>query len=103
MDRKCRCKIISFDHINLYLLIIPLGALFKAAKDLVQINSDKLGETKIKGQHPIIATINYALGLCLSFIFFIIYIIYNKKHETGNLLIFENVVNKLAPNKTIKK
>ena len=103
MDRKCRCKIISFDHINLYLLIIPLGALFKAAKDLVQINSDKLGETKIKGQHPIIATINYALGLCLSFIFFIIYIIYNKKHETGNLLIFENVMNKLAPNKTIKK
>ena len=91
MPKKCRCKIISFGHINLYILLIILGALFKAAKDLITSNSEKLGQDEAKDpekQHPIIITINYALGLCLSFIFFIIYKACNKRNKNTNANIF---------------
>ena len=67
MSKKCRCNIISFGHINLYILLIPLGALFKAAKDIITSRSEKLGKDNAKNpenQHPVIITINYALGLC---------------------------------------
>ena len=91
MPKKCRCKIISFGHINLYILLIILGALFKAAKELITSNSEKLGQDEAKDpekQHPIIITINYALGLCLSFIFFIIYKACNKRNKNTNANIF---------------
>ena len=45
MAKKCKCKIISFEHINLYFLLIPFGALFKATKDLIIDNPTKFGET----------------------------------------------------------
>jgi len=91
MSNKCGCKIISFGHINLYMLLIPLGAFFSAAKDIIIIFSEKLGENdpkKPEKQHPVIITINYAFGLCLSFIFFIIYKICNKRHKNMNYIPF---------------
>ena len=92
MSKKCRCNIISFGHINLYILLIPLGALFKAAKDIITSRSEKLGKDDAKNpenQHPVIITINYALGLCLSFIFFIIYKACNKSHKNVNIFLLE--------------
>ena len=79
MSKKCRCNLISFDHVNIYMLLIILGAFLKAFKEHITSNLSKLrqGEANEPGkQHPVIITINYAFGLCLSFIFFIIYKIY---------------------------
>ena len=105
MSNKCGCKIISFGHINLYMLLIPLGAFFSAAKDIIIIFSEKLGENdpkKPEKQHPVIITINYAFGLCLSFIFFIIYKICNKRHKNMNIFLLDRMMNK-ASGKISKK
>ena len=101
MAKKCKCKIISFGHINLYFLLIPLGALFRAAKELITSNSTKFGETDKEKQHPIIITINYASGLCLSFIFFLIYKIYNKRKKISKIFLFEKIMYKSTSNKKI--
>ena len=103
MAKKCKCKIISFGHINLYFLLIPLGALFRAAKELIISNSTKFGETDKEKQHPIIITINYASGLCLSFIFFIIYKICNKRKKISKIFLFEKIMYKSTSNKKITK
>ena len=50
-------------------------------KEKIQSKSTKFADKVIEDQHPIIITINYALGLCLSFIFFIIYKICNKSNK----------------------
>ena len=95
MSKKCRCNIISFGHINLYLLLIPLGASLKAVKEKVISLSDKLSKglaNEPKKQHPVIITINYAMGLCISFILFIIYKIYNK-HKNKNILPSDKMMN----------
>ena len=52
-------------------------------------------------QHPVIITINYALGLCLSFILFIIYKIYNKENKKTNNLLLDKMIHSL--NKEITK
>ena len=101
MAKKCKCKIISFGHINLYFLLIPLGALFRAAKELITSHSTKFGETDKEKQHPIIITINYASGLCLSFIFFIIYKICNKRKKISKIFLFEKITYKSTSNKKI--
>ena len=44
MSNKCGCNIIGFGHINLYMLLIPLGAFFSAAKDIIVTRSEKLGK-----------------------------------------------------------
>ena len=103
MAKKCKCKIISFGHINLYFLLIPLGALFRAAKELIISNSTKFGETDKEKQHPIIITINYTLGLCLSFIFFLIYKICNKRKKISKIFLFEKIMYKSTSNKKITK
>ena len=101
MAKKCKCNIISFEHINLYFLLIPFGALFKATKDLIIDNPTKFGETSKEKQHPIIITINYALGLYLSFIFFLIYKICNKENKVKNNSLFEKIIYKSTSNKKI--
>ena len=101
MSNKCGCKIISFGHMNLYMLLILLGAFFNAARDLITARSKKFGQDLNNSpgkQHPIIITINYALGLCLSFIFFIIYKICNKSHKNTNILILDKMMNKPVNN-----
>ena len=101
MVKKCKCKIISFGNLNLYLLLIPLGALFNILKEKIQSKSTKFADKVIEDQHPIIITINYALGLCLSFIFFIIYKIYNKGNKTKNNFLLNKIMNKSTATKII--
>ena len=48
MCKKCCCKIITFEHMNLYLLLILLGAGFKVAKQEITAKSNKFGEKIIK-------------------------------------------------------
>ena len=106
MPKKCKCNIISFGHINLYILIILLGAIFNTAKYLITNKSKKLGEDdpkKPESQHPVIITINYAMGLCLSFIFFIIYKIRNKRNKTTNIFLLDNIINKSNIYKEVTK
>ena len=98
MAKKCKCKIISFGHINLYILLIPLGTLLIVAIEGLFYLSKKLGK-----EHPIIITINYSLGLFLSFIPFIIYKKHNKRNKTKNIFLFENKMNIFTQNKEITK
>ena len=103
MAKKCKCNIMSFGQINLYLLLIPLGAVFDTSIDLVLIQSNKFGQKGVnKQQHPIIMTINYSLGSCLSFIFFIIYKVCTKRNEKTNIFLFDKIMNKFNKNNTIK-
>ena len=79
---------------KLNILLISLGSLFYAATELITLKSKKLGEENKqenteKNRHPLIMTINYSLGLCLSFIFFIIYKICNKNNKNTNLYFFQ--------------
>ena len=70
MVKKCKCNIISFGHLNLYILLIPLGAVFSTVEEIIISKSKKLSQLDInKEQHPVILAINKAFGLCLSFIF----------------------------------
>ena len=104
MSKKCKCKLISFGHVNLYILLILLGAAFDSAKYIIINKSAKLGQSdpkKPENQHPIIITINYAMGLCCSFIFFIIYKKCNKGHKTTNIFLLDNMMNKTSYNKEI--
>ena len=71
MVKKCKCKIISFGNLNLYLLLIPLGALFNILKEKIQSKSTKFADKVIEDQHPIIITINYALGFIFYFFYYI--------------------------------
>ena len=106
MSNKCGCNIIGFGHINLYMLLIPLGAFFSAAKDIIVTRSEKLGKDDPKEpekQHPVIITINYAFGLCLSFIFFIIYKICNKRHKNTNIYLLDKMLNKANSSGKISK
>ena len=95
MSQKCKCNIISFGNINLYILLIPLGALFSTAENIISNLSEKLGKKTIEtGQHPIIICIIYALGLCLSFILFIIYKKCNKRNKNSNFLLITDRIKK---------
>ena len=57
MATKCKCKIISLGHINLYILLIPLGTILITAIEGILYNSRKLSkESTNKERHPIIIT-----------------------------------------------
>ena len=104
MPMKCKCNIISFGEVNLYMLLILLGAAFKVVKEIILTQSKKLnpeGLNVTKKQHPIIITINYAMGLCLSFILFFIYKIWNKRRNKTNILPLDKMTN--IQNKNITK
>ena len=104
MAKKCKCNIMSFGQINLYLLLIPLGAVFDTSIDLVSCHSKKFNQKGLnKQQHPIIMTINYSLGSCLSFIFFIIYKVCSKTNNKNNIFLLDKIMNKSYINNTITK
>ena len=95
MTKRCKCNIISFGHINIYILLIPLGAIFDAANDIIRAKSEKFGRRGMnKRQHPLIITINNALGLSLSFIPFIIYKVCNKRNKSKNNFFIEKTMTK---------
>ena len=107
MSKKCGCgcNLIKCGHTNLYILLILLGALFGTAKEIITYKS-KMGqslENEPEHQHPIITTINYAFGLCLSFIFFIIYKKCNKINKNTNLALISKMPTKIIPSKEISK
>ena len=94
MAKKCRCNIISFGNINLYLLLVPLAAILDTVIDQVTGNSKKFGQKGAEErQHPIMLTINYALGLCLSFIPLTIYKIRNKRNKKMNIFLVDKAMN----------
>ena len=104
MSKKCKCNIISFGNINLYILLIPLGALFSTAENIISNLSEKLCKKTIEtGQHPIIICIIYALGLCLSFILFIIYKKCNKRNKNSNFLLITDTIKKNKEERKGKK
>ena len=104
MSKKCKCNIISFGHLNLYILLIPLGTILISIIELILFNSKKLNmEVTNKDKHPLIIVINYALGLCLSFICFIIHKIYSKRNKTTKIFLLEKIMNKSIHNKNITK
>ena len=105
MSKKCGCNLIKCGHTNLYILLILLGALFGTAKEIITYKS-KMGqslENEPEHQHPIITTINYAFGLCLSFIFFVIYKKCNKSNKNTNLALISTMPTKIIPSKEISK
>ena len=106
MTKKCKCNVISFGHINLYILLILLGALFKAVKEILTTISKKLRQSEAgepEKQHPVIITINYAMGLCLSFILLIIYKLYNKRHKKPNIFLLDKMKNSQNKKISIKE
>ena len=102
MDKKCKSNIISFGHINLYILLIPFGVILDNLLDIIRKNSTKLSLDNYKeNQHPIIITINYALSLCLSFIFFIIYRVSSKSDKIKKSNFIDKLLNKYNNNRSI--
>ena len=104
MSNKCKCNIISFGHVNLYILLILLGAFLKAIKEWVTSNYTNLRKGQAnepENQHPVIITLNYSMGLCLSFILYAIYKIYNRDKNKNKLFLDKmmNSQNKKITNK----
>ena len=86
MSKKCK---ISLGKINRYISLIFLALLPYALLSFVEEESKFFNENNL---HPIIYSIIYSLGLCLSFIFLIIYKIRNKtRTEKNSSLLIENI------------
>ena len=80
-----KCNIISFGKINRYYLLILLGSIFYLFLVLIEIESKLFSEEE---KHPIIYTLSYTFGLCLSFFVMIIYKILNRsKREKNDLFV----------------
>ena len=104
MSNNCKFKIISFEHINLYILLIPLGAVLTFSAQIIIFYSNKLNNESTNEQHhPVIILINYSFGLCLTFVFFIIYKIYNKSNKKKSVFFLDKMMNKAPSNKEITK
>ena len=73
-------KHITFNlkNTNKLIFLVFLGALSYVSLTFVERESKFFDE---ENYHPIIYTITYCLGLCLSFIFLIIYKIKNKRNS----------------------
>ena len=86
MSKKCK---ISLGKINRYISLIFLALLPYALLSYVEEESKFFNENNL---HPIIYSIIYSLGLCLSFIFLIIYKIRNRtRTEKNSSLLIENI------------
>ena len=93
------CNLISFGKINKYYILIPIGAIFYISLILVEKETKSFSE---ENKHPIVYTLIYSIGLSLSFIFLIIYKIFNKrKRAKTNLLIIEQKNNIISSQKNI--
>ena len=104
MNKKGKCNIISFGKINLYILLVPLGAVFNSMIDLIKYSSEKFGQEDYGAeQHPIIVVINYAIGLSLSSILFIIYKVRNKSKKNQRRISLDKSHSLHSPIKEISK
>ena len=70
MSKKCKCNTISPGNINLYILLIPLGALFSTAENIISNLFEKLCKKRSTSN-------NYLYNICigLMFIFYSFYYI----------------------------
>ena len=59
------------------------------------------GEMHDIEHHPVIILIIYSFGLCLIFVFFIIYKIYNKRKKKKSVFFLDKMMNKAPSNKEI--
>ena len=69
------CKEISFGKTNIFFSLILVGAILLTSLTYVESLSKFFAD---KNYHPVIYSMTYSLGLCLSFSFLIIYKIRNK-------------------------
>ena len=96
---KCKCKIISLGTINKKFLLIIIHVIACLISMLIKKNTKFFSE---KNDHPIVYCIIYSLGLCFSFIFLVIYKLYNKKKAQANKTDIEQnyLISLLVPNQT---
>ena len=96
---KCKCKIISLGTINKKFLLIIIHVIACLISMLIKKKTRFFSE---KNDHPIVYCIIYSLGLCFSFIFLVIYKLYNKKKEQANKTDIEQnyLISLLVPNQT---
>ena len=82
-------KYIMFNlkNINKLIFLVFIGALSFVSLTFVERESKFFDE---ENYHPIIYTISYSLGLCLSFILLIIYKIQNKRKNKKKILLIES-------------
>ena len=96
---KCKCKIISLGTINKKFLLIIIHVIACLISMLIKKKTKFFSE---KNDHPIVYCIIYSLGLCFSFIFLVIYKLYNKKKAQANKTDIEQnyLISLLVPNQT---
>ena len=83
------CRIISFGKTNIFLVLILVGALLLTSLTYVESLTKFFADINY---HPVIYSMTYSLGLCLSFSFLIIYKIRNKRRKDNKLPY--NTINK---------
>ena len=76
-----KCNFISFGKTNKSILLVFVGAILYFALTFTEGESKFFAEENF---HPIIYNITYNLGLCFSFLLYIIYNIRNKRHTNTN-------------------
>ena len=76
-----KCNFISFGKTNKSILLVFVGALLYFALTFTEGESKFFAEENF---HPVIYNITYNLGLCLSFLLYIIYNIRNKNQTNRN-------------------
>ena len=91
-----KCNKLSFGELNRYYLLIILGAISYGSMGLLQ-NESKFFSGKLKC--PFIYVLVYSLSLCLSFLFLIIYRIFNKRKISKD----NNKQKKINSNSTLIK
>ena len=69
---------ISFGKINRYIILILIGAIFRAFLTFLESQSSNFAE---QNKHPIVYSMTYSIGLCLNFILLIIFKIRNKSEK----------------------
>ena len=79
--------IFNLKNTNKLIFLVFLGALSYVSLTFVERESKFFDE---ENYHPIIYTISYSLGLCLSFILLIIYKIQNKRKNKKKILLIES-------------
>ena len=85
-----KCKIISCGKINKKIISLIIGGIFYAMTLFFEDSSKIFSPTN---PHPIVYTLIYSVGLCLSFIFYVVYRIKNRRKKNINSLIIDQNSN----------
>ena len=88
--QKCKkCKIITFGKVDKKFILLVIGGIMYSLLLVIEDHSSIFGGDG--NDFPIIYTMAYSIGLCLSFVFLIIYKVYNKrKNKKITSLLIEN-------------